>query len=213
MTIDFNLNTLKHYQNSSDELDQETAQTTLKDFKDYAKIVSTFDQQMNTWKQELSGQDYRENVGSLDSQRRRIHNQCLSDISILNKMAEMDNLPPFSNATKDTPRQDVGQAIIAYGFESVVNNEQAIMPSKKPTRDTVNDYNYMFSYTKYPLVKKNDQYEFMDLFTGKKADENVVETYVKNRTEKPEDLEKFDDAKNLVAFQINLDGLSEEKSL
>ncbi|WP_172987362.1 DUF3232 domain-containing protein [Lactobacillus helveticus] len=78
-------------------------------FKKYALIVLHFDDQIATWQNEKSGADYRDAVQHLDQTRTNIHNICLNDIKILNRMAENDGLPAFAD-TKDRKltRIDIG---------------------------------------------------------------------------------------------------------
>ncbi|AZA21941.1 DUF3232 domain-containing protein [Lactobacillus helveticus] len=76
-------------------------------FKKYALIVLRFDDQIAAWRSEKSGTDYRNQ--HLDQTRTNIHNICLNDIKILNRMAENDGLPAFAD-TKDRKltRIDIG---------------------------------------------------------------------------------------------------------
>lgn len=188
--LNFNMDTFNHYLNSDDDLDVETAQQTKQDFKDYYKTVIHFTERINAYKKEHSGDDYRQEVGRLDRRRRDIHNNCLSDIQMMNKMAEMDGLKPFLPRTDGKNRTDIGDAILQQGYEQMVKGtgnktpvEDTSLNSVTQTRDLVNNYNKMLDgYTKYPIVKDGQSYRFMNMFTGKTPSDDTVKDYVKSRS-------------------------------
>ncbi|AHI11690.1 DUF3232 domain-containing protein [Lactobacillus helveticus] len=107
--VHFNMDVLEYYANSSDNLKENLARECQTNFKKYALIVLHFDDQIATWQNEKSGADYRDAVQHLDQTRTNIHNICLNDIKILNRMAENDGLPAFAD-TKDRKltRIDIG---------------------------------------------------------------------------------------------------------
>lgn len=86
-TVSFNQATLKYLQ--KDPNDNELVITPAKEhFKEYALIVLRFNDQLIAWRNEMDGQDYRILAENLDHHRTNIHNFCLSDIKILNRLAE-----------------------------------------------------------------------------------------------------------------------------
>ncbi|WP_191335327.1 DUF3232 domain-containing protein [Lactobacillus gallinarum] len=89
-------------------------------FKEYALIVLRFNDQLAAWRNEMDGQDYRVLAENLDQHRTNIHNFCLSDIKILNRLAEKKQQVPFAASSKANPdRTDYGQAIVKYCCERV----------------------------------------------------------------------------------------------
>ena len=89
-------------------------------FKEYAIIVLRFNDQLAAWRNEMDGQDYRVLAENLDQHRTNIHNFCLSDIKILNRLAEKKQQVPFAASSKANPdRTDYGQAIVKYCCERV----------------------------------------------------------------------------------------------
>lgn len=204
--VDFNMDTLTNYQNDPDDLKADLANTCLDDFKKYGKIVTTFDDQMNTWKQEKTATDYKQAVAKLDHDRRLVHDNCLNDINIINRMAKKDGIKPFVICNDPNPnRTDIGNAIIAQCYENIQKAVQPVMktPQKannfKDTRQTVNDYNFMLGYTKYPLVHdKDNHYHFINMFTQETIDTKQVEAYTKSRTKQETKIKLFSKACDLV---------------
>lgn len=89
-------------------------------FKEYALIVLRFNDQLSAWRNEMDGQDYRVLAENLDQHRTNIHNFCLSDIKIMNRLAEKAHQAPFAASSKANPdRTDYGQAIVKYCCERV----------------------------------------------------------------------------------------------
>lgn len=202
--VDFNLKTLQHYQDSSDDMEKDLADTCQKDFADYGKIVTTFSQQTAEWKEEKSADEYRQLVGGLDHKRREIHNNCLHDIDILNRLAKADGLSAFAVASGSANRTDFGNAIIEQCYENVfkaqpkaANMQQNSYANK---RDLINGYNNMLDgYTKYPLIKdKAGGYNFRDMWTQEIVPPSQVENYVKGRTSDPAKLDLLNKAVELT---------------
>lgn len=205
---EFNLDTLRHYLNSDDELDKQTAEMAIKDFKEYYQIVSTFDDKMNHWRETLSGEDYRREVAHLDTTRKYKHDDCISDIKMINKMAEADNLPVFAK-TDNLDRRDIGNMIMQQIFDNITQSE-TLESNVSKNRDQMNKYNQMFVFTKYPMVQDETGYHFADLFTMKKVDFNQVKTYVMQKTNDPEKLKILDESERFVMSQkpiLNFDKL------
>ena len=123
--VHFNMDVLEYYANSSDNLKKNLAREWQTNFKKYALIVLRFDDQIATWQNEKSGADHRDAVQHLDQTRTNIHNACLSDIKIINRMAESDGLPAFADTkNRNLTRTDIGQAIVKLGCEETIANLQ-----------------------------------------------------------------------------------------
>lgn len=218
---DFNMQTLNHYLNSDDEFEKSLAEDVKDDFAKYTQIVLTFDDKMNTWREEKSGEDYRRNVSKLDKDRRLLHDNCLHDIDIINRMAKADGIEPFADFdVNNTNRREVGDLILEQHYENmqndasqINNDEQDRKPKSKhhQNRDIMDNYNFSLVFTKYPLVENDGAYSFIDIFTQDPIEPNAVKTYITNRTDDTEVLKSFDKACDLVNSGVNLsfDGLND----
>lgn len=215
--VNFNFDTLDHYKNSDDDMEQDLAKTCTDDFTEYGKIVATFDQQMDEWKAKESGENYRHLVASLDQKRRMTHDNCLNDINIINRMAKQDGLPAFAVASSNTAnRTDYGNAIVEQCYEAMTKSQPEAAKNKdnsyKESRNIMNDYNRMLDgYTKYPLVKgKDGNFKFINMFTQNPVDQNTVTNYVKSRTHDNNKIAKLQQAQELAGIkpkqQLNLQG-------
>lgn len=221
---DFNMQTLNHYLNSDDEFEKSLAEDVKDDFAKYTKIVLTFDDKMNTWREEKSGEDYRRNVSKLDKDRRLLHDNCLHDIDIINRMAKADGIEPFADFdVNNANRRDVGDLILEQHYENmqndasqINNDEQDRKPKSKhhQNRDIMNNYNFSLVFTKYPLVENDGAYSFIDIFTQDIVEPKAVKTYISNRTNDIDVLKSFDKACDLVNSDVNLnfDGLDDAKA-
>lgn len=221
---DFNMQTLNHYLNSDDEFEKSLAEDVKDDFAKYTKIVLTFDDKMNVWRKEKSGEDYRRNVSKLDKDRRLLHDNCLHDIDIINRMAKADGIEPFADFdVTNANRRDIGDLILEQHYENmqndafqINNDEQDQKPKSKrhQNRDIMDGYNFSLVFTKYPLVEnESGKYSFIDIFTQDTIEPNDVKTYILNRTDDIDVLKSFDKACDLVNSDVNLnfDGLTDAK--
>ena len=218
------MQTLNHYLNSDDEFEKSLAEDVKDDFAKYTKIVLTFDDKMNVWREEKSGEDYRRNVSKLDKDRRLLHDNCLHDIDIINRMAKADGIEPFADFdVKNTNRRDIGDLILEQHYENMQNDalqinndeyEQKPKSKRHQNRDIMDGYNFSLVFTKYPLVEKDGMYSFIDIFTQDTVDSKTVKTYISNRTDDTEVLKSFDKACDLVNSGVNLrfDGLTDAKA-
>lgn len=218
---DFNMQTLNHYLNSDDEFEKSLAEDVKDDFAKYTQIVLTFDDKMNTWREEKSGEDYRRNVSKLDKDRRLLHDNCLHDIDIINRMAKADGIEPFADFdVNNTNRREVGDLILEQHYENmqndasqINNDEQDRKPKSKhhQNRDIMDNYNFSLVFTKYPLVENDGAYSFIDIFTQDPIEPNDVKTYILNRTNDTKVLTAFDKACDLTKTDVslNFDGLND----
>lgn len=224
---DFNIQTLNHYLNSDDEFEKSLAEDVKDDFAKYTKIVLTFDDKMNTWREETSGEEYRRNVSKLDKDRRLLHDNCLHDIDIINRMAKADGLEPFADFdVNNANRRGIGDLILEQHYENMQNdvsqiNNDAMAQDSKPkskhhqNRDIMDNYNFSLVFTKYPLVEnESGTYSFIDIFTQDIVEPKAVKTYISNRTNDIDVLKSFDKACDLVNSDVNLnfDGLDDAKA-
>ena len=117
--VSFNQATLDYLQKDPDN-NEPVIVPAREHFKEYALIVLRFNDQLAAWRNEMDGQDYRVLAENLDQHRTNIHNFCLSDIKILNRLAEKKQQVPFAVSSKENPdRTDYGQAIVKYCCERV----------------------------------------------------------------------------------------------
>ena len=126
---DFNQTTLMNFLKSSDDMEKELAKSCQRDFMEYAQIVLRFDDQLSTWKVEKSADDYRRAFADLDSKRTMIHNNCLHDIKILNRMAEsaQPSLTPFAVITPEMNRTNIGNGILKQYYKDLLINEKKVL--------------------------------------------------------------------------------------
>lgn len=222
---DFNMQTLNHYLNSDDEFEKSLAEDVKTDFAKYTKIVLTFDDKMNVWREETSGEEYRRNVSKLDKDRRLLHDNCLHDIDIINRMAKADGLEPFADFdVNNANRREVGDLILEQHYENMQNDiaqanndesEQKPKSKHHQNRDIMDNYNFSLVFTKYPLVEnESGTYSFIDIFTQDIVEPKAVKTYISNRTNDIDVLKSFDKACDLVNSDVNLnfDGLDDAKA-
>lgn len=117
--VSFNQATLDYLQKDPDN-NEPVIVPAREHFKEYALIVLRFNDQLAAWRNEMDGQDYRVLAENLDQHRTNMHNFCLSDIKILNRLAEKKQQVPFAASSKANPdRTDYGQAIVKYCCERV----------------------------------------------------------------------------------------------
>lgn len=128
---DFNQLTFNELTANADEVTEDILANSKTDFSDYAQIVLRFDLQRDAWRQEKSDADYRTSFKALDTKRSMIHNNCLNDIKILNRMAESNQpkLAPFAVITEVMDRTNIGNAILEQYYEDLQLNEHAAFPN------------------------------------------------------------------------------------
>lgn len=69
-----------------DEFELELIKDALNHFNEYINIVSTESTRINLAKLRLDTKDFQDFVSSLDYERRAKHNECISDLNVLNKL-------------------------------------------------------------------------------------------------------------------------------
>lgn len=131
-TVTLNLAALTPYLNNSDPDITAIITDTLDNFKQYGQIVLRFNEKKATWQTEKSTADYQQLFSNLDSRRTNIHNACIDNINIFNRL--IANGTPFTtwdnpNITeiKEIPRSDIGNAILKFYAKKLINNGQHVL--------------------------------------------------------------------------------------
>lgn len=95
----------------------------LKSFEDYHNAIYS----METGKRLLMGtvetQKYQDEVAAMDQRRTDCHNAVLASLSMLNRMAAMDGLPPVYDGvvSKDRPyRRQAADAVLRFVQEIIL---------------------------------------------------------------------------------------------
>ena len=119
----------------------------LKSFPDYANIVIREQIMIPIWQHSCEGEEYRENVQRIDSQRRSAHNRAISGMNILNRLNKNLGLEPFFDidtedryAVADTVGKYVNEVYnsgIGADFDTAVLDRKAEYDSKTVT-DKIN---------------------------------------------------------------------------
>lgn len=85
-----------------------------------------------TWQTEKSTADYQQLFSNLDSRRTNIHNACIDNINIFNRLiangvpfAPWDN--PNITEIKEIPRSDIGNTILGLYLSELINNDQKVL--------------------------------------------------------------------------------------
>ena len=90
----------------------------LENFEKYHQAIYRLEVQRRLYAQgAMSAETYRELIPDLDSVRTRNHNALLSDVKLLNRLAEQDGLLPFCEGTvsEEHPfRTWVADAVLAF---------------------------------------------------------------------------------------------------
>lgn len=134
-TVEFHPAILKQYLHDEDDTIADITKDCLTNFNKYGQIVMRFDDKKAAWKNEKSGEEYRQIFHELDEKRHRIHNDCIDSIAVINRLssrggsattyAMWDN--PSITDIKKVPRSDIGNAIIEQYLDELVQNDQRIL--------------------------------------------------------------------------------------
>ena len=134
-TVEFHPAILKQYLHDEDDMIADITKDCLTNFNKYGQIVMRFDDKKAAWKNEKSGEEYRQIFHELDEKRHRIHNDCIGSIAVINRLssrggsattyATWDN--PSITDIKKVPRSDIGNAIIEQYLDELVQNDQRIL--------------------------------------------------------------------------------------
>lgn len=131
-TVTLNLSALTPYLNNSDPDITAIVTDALDKFKQYGQIVLRFNEKKATWQTEKSTADYQQLFSNLDNRRTSIHNACIDNINILNRLivdgtplASWDN--PNIKEIRDIPRSDIGNAILELYVRELINNDRKVL--------------------------------------------------------------------------------------
>ena len=85
-------------------------------FPEYMGIVVRMETMQPIWRAQFEGQEYRERVQSIDTERKRTHDSAIASVNALNRLSDKLGLPPFSKV--DTgDRHAVADMISEYVSE------------------------------------------------------------------------------------------------
>lgn len=136
-TVKFNPTILQPLLKSKDEMAYEVIQNWQKDSTRYAQIVLRFRDKMNTWRAEENETNYQQLASHLDRTRHNIHNTCIDDLAILNRLTSSfhDEYATWDNANikriEDVPRGDIGNAIILQYLDELKKREKLVLVKLK----------------------------------------------------------------------------------
>lgn len=131
-TVTLNLSALTPYLSNSDPDLTAIVTDALDNFKQYGQIVLRFNEKKAIWQTEKNTADYQQLFSNLDNRRTSIHNACIDNINILNRLivdgtpfASWDN--PNITQIKEIPRSDIGNAILKLYVKELMRNDQQVL--------------------------------------------------------------------------------------
>ena len=101
----------------------EAVEDALKSFEDYHAAIYSMETRKKILRGTVETQRYQEEVTSMDRKRTDCHNAVLANVSMLNRMAAMRNLPPIYDGTisREQPyRRQVADAVLQYVQEMIL---------------------------------------------------------------------------------------------
>ena len=101
----------------------EAVEDALKSFEDYHAAIYSMETRKKILRGTVETQRYQEEVTSMDCKRTDCHNAVLANVSMLNRMAAMMNLPPIYDGTisREQPyRRQVADAVLQYVQEMIL---------------------------------------------------------------------------------------------
>ena len=101
----------------------EAVEDALKSFEDYHAAIYSMETRKKILRGTVETQRYQEEVTSMDRKRTDCHNAVLANVSMLNRMAAMINLPPIYDGTisREQPyRRQVADAVLQYVQEIIL---------------------------------------------------------------------------------------------
>ena len=118
----FNESVLAHYARA-DQDDAEIVRALYQDFHSYGLIVLSFVNEVNALRAVKKGEEYRLAFGRIDRKRTQIHNDCLADIKLIERLADYDGIGPFVETKINQPnRTDYGAAIVKLCYRKMIVN-------------------------------------------------------------------------------------------
>lgn len=99
----------------------------LETFIKYHNAIYTMETKLKVYTPDiLPAEEYRESVTELDKKRSRCHNDVIAAISMLNRLAEKENLPLLYDGTvsEERPyRRQIANAVLSY-VEDIIKNRR-----------------------------------------------------------------------------------------
>lgn len=120
---------LSFYENLGDKDSEKTqlARTCRQNFIKYSCIVLSFSEQMNALRMSKKNDDYQTEAKIIDHQRTQVHNNCLDDIKIIDRLTKIDKLQAFVSKSITAPnRTDYAAAIIKLCYRKVIEEMDAL---------------------------------------------------------------------------------------
>ena len=103
-----------------------TIEQSITSFEEYHSAIFKMELWMKVFSNTVSGSEYQENVSLMDKSRATNHNSVLGNVNLLNRLANMNNLPPVYDGivSHDRPyRREVANAVLEY-VEKIVKNRR-----------------------------------------------------------------------------------------
>lgn len=160
----------------------------------YATMLADWDINLIKLQRKYRGEEYRYELGSLDSSRRRLHNGIIAMLKMANIYTEDENLPYIEEIDGDPEqidRSDITDAIAEWQLENNYDDAnvfdkdlKTILTDKISPAKIMNDYNYSVRINTMPLVKNKNKYEFIRLMTGEKQSVETVHHYINSELKK-----------------------------
>ncbi len=103
-----------------------TIEQSITSFEEYHSAIFKMELWMKVFSNTVSGSEYQENVSLMDKSRTTNHNSVLGNVNLLNRLANMNNLPPVYDGivSHDRPyRREVANAVLEY-VEKIVKNRR-----------------------------------------------------------------------------------------
>lgn len=103
-----------------------TIEQSITSFEEYHSAIFKMELWMKVFSNTVSGSEYQENVSLMDKSRTTNHNSVLGNVNLLNRLADMNNLPPVYDGivSHDRPyRREVANAVLEY-VEKIVKNRR-----------------------------------------------------------------------------------------
>lgn len=101
----------------------EAIQDALKSFEDYHSAIFYMETRKKILADTVETKKYQEEVTAMDNKRTSCHNTVLANVSMLNRLAEINGLPPIYDGTisKEQPyRRQVADSVLDYVREIIL---------------------------------------------------------------------------------------------
>lgn len=92
--------------------DKDIVEDIINDFSTYIKKVADMENAINVARFRLQGQEYRDYISNLDTQRRAAHNNAIVGVKMLNRLCKMNEMPEIYTGNMDD-RNEVAEFCMA----------------------------------------------------------------------------------------------------